>query len=65
MTPAASERLPPGVSQDHPLSPLKELIDEFRTFTQNNATDSESDDLGVRTITAGNTSDALVPVFFR
>ena len=43
----------------------EELISELRTFTQDNAKDCQSDDLGVRTITAGNTSDALVPVFFR
>lgn len=65
MAPAASEQLPPGVSPIHPLGPLKELIDELHTFTRNNAKDSHSDDLGVRTITAGDISDALVPVFFR
>ena len=65
MTPAASEQLPPGVCPNHPLGPLEELIDGLRTFTQDNAKDSLSDDLGVRTITAGDASDALIPVFFR
>lgn len=64
MTPVTSEKLPPGVSPNDPLGPLKELIDKLHTFTQDNAKDSQSDDLGVRTITAGDTSDALVPVFF-
>lgn len=65
MASASSTQLPPGVSPNHLFGPLKELIDELRTFTHDTAENGQSDDLGVRTITAGSNSDALVPLFFR
>ena len=65
MTSTSSTQLPPGVSPNHPLGPLKEIIDEFRTFTQKTAENGQSDDLGIRTVTAGDETEALVPVFFR
>ena len=65
MTSASSDQLPPGVSPNHPLGPLTELIGELRTETQTSAENGQSDDIGVCTITAGGPSEALVPVFLR
>lgn len=65
MTSAPSNQLPPGVSPNHPLGSLQELIDELRTHTQVTAENGQSDDLGVRTVITGSVTDALVPVFFR
>lgn len=65
MTSASGNQIPPRVSANHPLGPLEELIDELRTFTQDTAKNGQSDDLGVRIVIDGDTSDTLVPVFFR
>ena len=65
MTPPPNTQLPPRVSPNHPLGPLTELIDELRTHIQDTTENGQSTDLGVRIITAGSISDALVPVFFR
>ncbi len=65
MASTSSTQLPPGVSPNHPLGPLEEIIDILRTITQHTAENGPSDDLGIRIVTAGDDTEALVPVFFR
>lgn len=57
--------IPIGVSLDHPLGDLDELINRVRTLIQTTAPNGISRDDGIDRVLAGSTYDPIVPIFFR